>query len=98
MLTFHGQFKPTQITIGGTFIVLIAYFLGKAWAAFLPRGDRLTARWRERGGQGKPPFWLRVATFINPGPWYVKSVFINVLFKVVEAPSLPSEKIELQPV
>ncbi|KAJ4292869.1 hypothetical protein N0V88_005527 [Collariella sp. IMI 366227] len=65
-------FKPTMITIGGTFIVLIAYFLGKAWAAVLPRGDRLATRWREKGGQGKTPFWISVATFINPGPWNLK--------------------------
>ena len=66
------QFKPTQITIGGTFIVLIAYFMGNAWAAFLPRGDKLAARWRERGGQGKLPFWISFAIFINPGPWNLK--------------------------
>ncbi|KAK4155839.1 OPT oligopeptide transporter protein-domain-containing protein [Chaetomidium leptoderma] len=67
------MFKPTQITIGGTFIVLIAYFLGKTWAAVLPRGDRLATRWRERGGgQGKVPVWISIATFINPGPWNLK--------------------------
>ncbi|KAL2135758.1 hypothetical protein VTI74DRAFT_7128 [Chaetomium olivicolor] len=65
-------FKPTNVTIQGTFIVLIAYFLGKAWAAFLPRGDKLAARWRERGGQGKPPLWITIATFLNHGPWNLK--------------------------
>ncbi|EAQ87390.1 hypothetical protein CHGG_04009 [Chaetomium globosum CBS 148.51] len=65
-------FKPTQITIQGTFIVLIAYFIGEAWANVLPRGDKLTARWRARGGQGKLPFWITVANFINPGPWRLK--------------------------
>ncbi|KAK4034638.1 OPT oligopeptide transporter protein-domain-containing protein [Parachaetomium inaequale] len=65
-------FKPTNITIQGTFIVLIAYFFGNAWAAVFPRGDRLSARWRERGGQGKLPLWISVATFINPGPWNLK--------------------------
>ncbi|KAK3294114.1 OPT oligopeptide transporter protein-domain-containing protein [Chaetomium fimeti] len=65
-------FKPTQITIQGTFIVLIAYFVGQAWANILPRGDKLTARWRARGGQGKLPFWILAANFINPGPWRLK--------------------------
>ncbi|KAK4238673.1 OPT oligopeptide transporter protein-domain-containing protein [Achaetomium macrosporum] len=65
-------FKPTLITIQGTFIVLIAYFVGKAWAAVLPRGDRLAARWREQGGQGKLPTWISIATFLNPGPWNLK--------------------------
>jgi hypothetical protein len=60
------------VTIQGTFIVLIAYFLGKAWAAFLPRGDRYEARWREQGGQGKPPRWISLASFFNPGPWSLK--------------------------
>ncbi|KAL5083024.1 hypothetical protein Trisim1_002247 [Trichoderma cf. simile WF8] len=66
------QFKPTAATISGTFIVLIAYFVGNAWAAFLPRGDKLRARWAARGGVGKPPLWITIATFINPGPWNLK--------------------------
>ncbi|KAH6603132.1 opt oligopeptide transporter [Trichoderma cornu-damae] len=66
------QFKPTSVTISGTFIVLIAYFVGNAWAAFLPRGDRLRARWAAKGGQGKPPLWISIMAFINPGPWNLK--------------------------
>ncbi|KAF3768541.1 hypothetical protein M406DRAFT_286460 [Cryphonectria parasitica EP155] len=66
------MFKPTLITIQGTFIVLIAYFLGNGWAAFLPRGDRYEARWREQGGQGKLPTWITVAKFFNNGPWGLK--------------------------
>ncbi|KAK4131015.1 OPT superfamily oligopeptide transporter [Trichocladium antarcticum] len=65
-------FKPTQVTIGGTFIVLIAHFLGTAWAALLPRGDRHAARWRAAGGQGKLPLWISIATVVNPGPWNLK--------------------------
>ncbi len=52
--------------------MLIAYFLGKAWAKFLPRGDRYAARWREKGGEGKLPTWISVISFINPGPWNLK--------------------------
>jgi hypothetical protein len=52
--------------------VLIAYFLGNAWAALLPRGDRYLARWREKNGQGKPPLWISVISFFNPGPWNLK--------------------------
>ena len=66
------QFKPTAVTISGTFIVLIAYFLGKAWAAFLPRGDKLEAGWRAKGGQGDRPRWISAIRFINPGPWTLK--------------------------
>lgn len=66
------QFKPTAITIQGTFIVLIAYFVGNAWAAFLPRGDKFEARWRAKGGQGKLPAWISAFKFINPGPWGLK--------------------------
>ncbi|KAI8258392.1 Oligopeptide transporter 8 [Colletotrichum sp. SAR 10_98] len=65
-------FKPTQVTISGTFIVLIAYFMGKAWANFLPRGDKLEARWREKGGEGTPPRWIRTVSFLNHGPWNLK--------------------------
>ncbi|KAM3072319.1 hypothetical protein ACMFMG_009129 [Clarireedia jacksonii] len=66
------QFKPTLVTIQGTFIVLIAYFLGKAWANLLPRGDKFEARWRERGGVGTPPLSIRVLSFFNHGPWNLK--------------------------
>ncbi|KAK8152450.1 OPT oligopeptide transporter protein-domain-containing protein [Phyllosticta citrichinensis] len=66
------RFKPTSADISGTFIVLIAYFLGKAWASFLPRGDHFEARWRAQGGQGKPPIWLRALVSFNPGPWGLK--------------------------
>jgi len=60
------------VTIGGTFIVLIAYFLGNGWATFLPRGDKFEARWRARGGVGKPPTWISVISFFNHGPWNLK--------------------------
>jgi len=52
--------------------VLIAYFAGNAWAKFLPRGDHLEARWREKGNVGSPPFSIKLATFINPRPWGLK--------------------------
>ncbi|CAL5867017.1 uncharacterized protein PFLUO_LOCUS1229 [Penicillium psychrofluorescens] len=66
------NFKPTLITIQGTFIVLISYFVGNAWAKFLPRGDKYEARWRANGGQGKLPWWLSLIKFVNPGPWTLK--------------------------
>ncbi|KAJ5570226.1 OPT oligopeptide transporter [Penicillium hispanicum] len=66
------MFKPTLVTIQGTFIVLISYFIGKAWANFLPRGDRWEARWRENGGQGKLPWWIKGLKFFNNGPWSLK--------------------------
>ncbi|KKK22987.1 hypothetical protein P175DRAFT_0528964 [Aspergillus ochraceoroseus IBT 24754] len=66
------NFKPTVISIQGTFIVLISYFLGKGWAAFLPRGDMSEARWRENGGQGKLPLSITVLKFLNSGPWSLK--------------------------
>ncbi|KAK3362177.1 peptide transporter [Lasiosphaeria ovina] len=66
------QFKPTLITIQGTFIVLIAYFVGNAWAELLPRGDRIEARWRARGGVGKPPRWINIVSFFNHGRWNLK--------------------------
>ncbi|KAI9642561.1 hypothetical protein NHQ30_009366 [Ciborinia camelliae] len=62
----------TVSVIQGTFIVLIAYFLGKAWTNILPRGDKYEARWREKGGQGKPPLSIRIISFINYGPWNLK--------------------------
>ncbi|CAI7618076.1 unnamed protein product [Penicillium crustosum] len=66
------SFKPTSVTIQGTFIVLIAYFVGNGWAKFLPRGDKLEARWRAKGNQGKLPLWITVAKFFNNGEWSLK--------------------------
>ncbi|CRL21990.1 Oligopeptide transporter OPT superfamily [Penicillium camemberti] len=66
------SFKPTAVTIQGTFIVLIAYFVGNGWAKFLPRGDKLEARWRAKGNQGKLPLWITVAKFFNTGEWSLK--------------------------
>ncbi|KAK8213651.1 putative oligopeptide transporter [Phyllosticta capitalensis] len=66
------MFKPTNINISGLFVVLISYFLGNAWASFLPRGDHFETRWRAQGGQGKRPFWLQALVVLNPGPWGLK--------------------------
>jgi len=67
------QFKPTQITIQGTFIVLVSYFVGRAWAKFLPRGDKFAARWRARGqDQSKLPMYIAILKFFNNGPWTLK--------------------------
>ncbi|PWY67927.1 OPT oligopeptide transporter [Aspergillus heteromorphus CBS 117.55] len=66
------NFKPTAVTIQGTFIVLIAYFVGNAWANFLPRGDKFEARWRADGGQGELPLKIKILKFLNPGPWTLK--------------------------
>ncbi|PIA93749.1 Oligopeptide transporter 3 [Cercospora beticola] len=72
VMTQIYHFKPTVVTIQGTFIVLIAYFAGGAWAMFLPRGDVYEARWKARGGQGKLPLWISVLCFFNYGPWTLK--------------------------
>lgn len=64
--------RPTWCTIQGTFIVIIGYFFGKAWAAILPRGDRFEARCRASGGQGKAPRWIRIISFFNHGRWNLK--------------------------
>ncbi|KAK7736156.1 hypothetical protein SLS53_007184 [Cytospora paraplurivora] len=65
-------FKPTSVSISGTFIVLIGYFIGKAWAAGFPRGDKYEARWREKHGDAPLPFYGRFLKFFNNGPWSLK--------------------------
>ncbi|KAI0472704.1 OPT oligopeptide transporter [Xylariaceae sp. FL0804] len=87
------QFKPTLVTIQGTFIVLLAYFLGNAWAAFLPRGDKLEARWRARGGQGKRPLWLSLVTCFNPGPWRLKEHAICAITATSASQAAPSSQV-----
>ncbi|KXS10541.1 peptide transporter [Gonapodya prolifera JEL478] len=72
VMTMIYYFKPTTVTIQGTFIVLIAYFLGNAWATLLPRGDIHEAQWRAKGGEGPLPWRIRIIKFLNPGPWSLK--------------------------
>ncbi|KAI1858146.1 hypothetical protein JX265_010814 [Neoarthrinium moseri] len=84
------MFKPTTITISGTFIVLISYFVGKAWAAFLPRGDRLEARWRAKGGQGKIPKYISLISFFNHGPWNLKEHAICSITATSASQAAPS--------
>lgn len=76
VMTQIYQFKPTAATISGTFVVLIAHFLGRAWAAFLPRGDLAETRWREANPDAteetKLPLRVRLLKIFNPGPWSLK--------------------------
>ncbi|KAI3535430.1 OPT oligopeptide transporter [Colletotrichum abscissum] len=65
-------FKPTAVTISGTFIVLIGYFVGKAWSKVFPRGDKLEARWRQDHPEGELPAYVKIFKFFNPGPWGLK--------------------------
>lgn len=68
----YWQFKQSSVGVSGAFIVLISYFVGNAWAEFLPRGDKFEARWIERGGQGRIPRWISFLKFVNCGPWSLK--------------------------
>jgi hypothetical protein len=92
MLTLT-QFKPTVITIQGTFIVLIAYFLGKGWAKLLPRGDKFEARWRARGGEGKVPSYIKIISFFNYGPWNLKEHAITAITATSASIAAPSSQV-----
>ncbi|KAH9895484.1 peptide transporter [Xylariomycetidae sp. FL2044] len=87
------QFKPTNVTIQGTFIVLIAYFLGNGWAALLPRGDTYEARWRAGGGQGKRPWLVSALVFLNPGPWGLKEHAISAITATSASQAAPSSQV-----
>lgn len=66
------MFKPTQASIGGSFLVLIIYFFGKAWARFLPSGPGLRSRWGDVPSSGFRALVLVFFNFINPGPFGLK--------------------------
>ena len=67
------QFKPTNASVSGAFIVLVIYFVGKGWSILLPRGDKLEARWKERHPDRKPlPWYIRLAKFVNPHSFGLK--------------------------
>ncbi|KAH4840924.1 hypothetical protein HBI88_155800 [Parastagonospora nodorum] len=87
------QFKPTLVTIQGTFIVLMAYFLGNAWAKFLPRGEKFEARWRAGGGVGVAPLYIRVISFFNHGPWNLKEHAITAITATSASIAAPSSQV-----
>ncbi|EFQ93896.1 hypothetical protein CFE70_006939 [Pyrenophora teres f. teres 0-1] len=87
------QFKPTMITIQGTFIVLIAYFLGNAWARFLPRGDKFEAKWRAAGGVGIAPLYIRTMSFFNHGNWNIKEHAITAITATSASTAAPSSQV-----
>lgn len=63
------NFKPTQVTISGTFLAIIIYVLGTAWASVLPTRKSLSSRF----GEGRLPAWLlSTVHFVNPGPFGLK--------------------------
>nr|XP_031859812.1 uncharacterized protein CI109_004660 [Kwoniella shandongensis]KAA5526884.1 hypothetical protein CI109_004660 [Kwoniella shandongensis] len=66
------NFKPTAASISGSFLILIVWVFGVAWAKFLPRGDHFERRWLAKNGQGPIPLWLKTLKFINPGPFGLK--------------------------
>ncbi|KAI3485394.1 hypothetical protein L1887_51317 [Cichorium endivia] len=68
VLTQIYRFKPTEVTISGTFLAIIIYILGTAWARILPTRKSLTARF----GNRLPEWVLATAHFINPGKFGLK--------------------------
>lgn len=66
------QFKPTTATISGSFICLIIWFAGRAWAAILPRGDKAAQSWRTQHGEKDLPRRIRLLLLLNPGPFGLK--------------------------
>lgn len=87
------QFKPTVVTIQGTFIVLVAFFLGNAWAKLLPRGEKFEARWRARGGVGKIPVYIQAISFFNRGPWNLKEHAITAITATSASIAAPSSQV-----
>lgn len=87
------MFKPTLITIQGTFIVLIAFFLGQAWAKVFPRGDKFEARWRARGGVGTVPLYIRIMSFFNHGHWNIKEHAITSITATSASIAAPSSQV-----
>ncbi|PWN34798.1 OPT superfamily oligopeptide transporter [Meira miltonrushii] len=84
------MFKPTQVGIGGSFLVLIIYFIGKAWARFLPSGPGLRARWGDMPSSSIKAWMLILFDFINPGPFGLKEHAIASITATSASNSLDS--------
>ncbi|KAJ1023605.1 hypothetical protein NDA16_003222 [Ustilago loliicola] len=68
VLTQIYRFKPTEVTISGTFLAIIIYVVGVALAKFLPTRSSLTSRFGDRF----PAWVLTIVHFTNPGPFGLK--------------------------
>lgn len=69
VLTQIYRFKPTEVSINGTFLAIIIYILGTAWARFLPTRKLLVTKL----GEDRLPAWLLTTVhFINPGSFGLK--------------------------
>ncbi|EPQ30086.1 uncharacterized protein PFL1_02203 [Pseudozyma flocculosa PF-1] len=69
VMTVIYRFKPTQVDISSTFLVLLIWALGVAWAKLLPTRDSLERRY----GKGRLPARIvALAHAVNPGPFGLK--------------------------
>ncbi|EUC39534.1 hypothetical protein COCMIDRAFT_111306 [Bipolaris oryzae ATCC 44560] len=93
ILSAFQAFKPTLINLQGTFIVLMAYFLGTAWAKVLPRGDKYEAKWRAGGGVGPAPLYIRIISFFNHGHWNIKEHAITSITATSASIAAPSSQV-----
>jgi hypothetical protein len=71
----------------------MAYFLGKAWAKVLPRGDKFEARWRAAGGVGTTPLYIRIMSFFNHGEWNLKEHAITAITATSASIAAPSSQV-----
>lgn len=71
----------------------MAYFLGNAWAKFLPRGEKFEARWRAEGGVGVAPLYIRIISFFNHGHWNLKEHAITAITATSASIAAPSSQV-----
>lgn len=63
------NFKPTSVGISGTFLAIIIFLIGNAWAFLLPTRKGMVSRF----GENRIPAWLlSTVHFINPGHFGLK--------------------------
>ncbi|KAJ1018012.1 hypothetical protein NDA13_006620 [Ustilago tritici] len=68
VLTQIYRFKPTEVTISGTFLAIVIYVVGVGWAKLLPTRSGLVLRFGDR----LPAWLLGMVHLINPGPFGLK--------------------------
>ncbi|KAJ5348698.1 hypothetical protein MYU51_015115 [Penicillium brevicompactum] len=73
------NFKPSGGSVSTGLTLILSYFIGNAWARFLPSAAKLETRWKARGGEGKLPLWIKFIGFLNPGPFKLKEHAVIVL-------------------
>lgn len=73
------SFKPTPVSVSGSFMIVIVYFMGNFWGKTFPSGKKLRERWGDEPTSKAKRWLIKIAHFINPCEFGLKEHAIIVI-------------------